>query len=105
MSRPKSFERIMADIDKSIRKERRERKRQEREARRKVRLEKQRVRENIAANGVPKVQPSESRFGLREVMEHSPLVICGRCHRIIREREFIGGFCESCHYSNEGNAG
>jgi len=99
VSRPKSPERIQADIDRAIRTARRERKRKEREVKRAIRLRSQLSRERILKNGVPKVQPSESRFGLREAMDHSSLMICNRCQRAVREREIIGDLCESCHYN------
>lgn len=103
MSRPKSPERLQLERDREIRKERRERKQSEREAKRKVRLEKQMTRESVERNGVPKVQPEESRFGLREAMTYDPHVICGRCHMTIRESELYGIYCERCHYKKEVN--
>jgi len=102
MSRPKSPERIQADIDKAIRKERRERMRKERDAKRAIRARKRATHESVMRNGVPKVQPSESRFGLREAMEHSPLMWCESCDCIVREREMVGNICEQCYHSTEG---
>ncbi|MCJ7642870.1 MAG: hypothetical protein MUP28_00155 [Candidatus Aminicenantes bacterium] len=87
--------------DKKIREDRRERKQAEQEAKREVRLEKQRVHESVERNGAPKIRPEESHFGLREAMEHFPLVDCSRCHVIVRE--LYGTLCERCHYSKEVN--
>ena len=87
--------------DKKIREDRRERKQAEQEAKREVRLEKQRVHESVERNGVPKIRPEESHFGLREAMEHSPLMGCSGCHALVRE--LYGTLCERCHYSKEVN--
>jgi len=103
MSRPKSPERIQADLDKAIRKERQERKRQECEAKRQARLKKRLTHESVVWNGVPKVKPEESRFGLREAIAYSPLVICGKCGGVIRESEELGSLCEPCYFSKEVN--
>ena len=101
MSRPKSPERIQRDLDKAIREERREQKQAEQKAKREVRLEKQRVHESVERNGVPKIRPEESHFGLREAMEHSPLMGCSGCHALVRE--LYGTLCERCHYGKEVN--
>ena len=95
--RHKSEATIQLERDRAIRKERTELKRQERE----VRLEKQRVHESVERNGVPKIRPEESHFGLREAMEHSPLMGCSGCHALVRE--LYGTLCERCHYSKEVN--
>ena len=87
--------------DKMIREDRRERKQSEQEAKRKVRLEKQRVHESVERNGVPKVKPEESRFGLREAIAYSPLVLCGGCGAIVRESAIIGDLCPRCKYGKE----
>ena len=101
MSRPKSPERIQADIDKAIRKERRERKQTEQEAKREVRLEKQRVHEHVVKNGVPKVQSGGQELGIRDAIAYSPLVLCGGCGVIIRESALIGDLCPACQYGKE----
>jgi len=102
MSRPKSAERIQADADKAIRKERRERKRQEREARRKERDRKRATHERVIQNnGIPKVQSGGQHLGIRDAIAYSPLVFCARCGMLSRSNEFIGGLCEGCHYGKE----
>jgi len=102
MSRPKSPERIQADIDKAIRKERRERKRTEREAKRAARLKKQMTHESIMRNnGISKVQSGGAHLGIHDAMNYSPLLFCARCGRLSRSNEFFGGLCESCHYGKE----
>ena len=102
MSRPKSPERIQADADKAIRKERRERKRTEREAKRAARLKKQMTHESIMRNnGIPKVQSGGQELGIRDAIAYSPLVFCARCGMLSRSNEFIGGLCEACHYGKE----
>ena len=87
--------------DKNIREDRRERKQAEREAKREIRLEKQRVHESVVRNGVPKVRPEESRFGLREAIVYSPLVLCGGCGAIVRDSAIIGNLCPKCKYGKE----
>jgi len=89
--------------DKMIREDRRERKQSEQEAKREVRLEKQRVHESVERNGIPKIRPEESRFGFREAVAYSPLVICGKCGGVIRESEELGSLCERCYFSKEVN--
>jgi len=89
MSRPKSPERIQADIDKAIRAERRERKRKEREAKRTIRAKKKATHEHVVKNGVPKVQSGGQELGIREAIAYSPLVLCGGCGVIIRESALI----------------
>jgi len=101
MSRPKSPERIQRDLDKAIRKERRERKRQEREAKREARLKKQAVHEHVAQNGIPKVQSGGMELGIRDAIAYSPLVLCGGCGVIIRESAIIGDLCPTCKYGKE----
>jgi len=101
MSRPKSPERIQRDLDKAIRKERREQKQAEQKAKREVRLEKQRVHESVERNGVPKIRPEESHFGLREAVAYSPLVLCGGCGVIVRDSAIIGNLCPKCKYGKE----
>jgi hypothetical protein len=101
MPRPRSPERIAADIDKGIRKERRDRKRQEREERRKLRIEKQRVREHVAKNGVPKVEINTSSFGFWDAVHHDHLTFCEGCDRVVYESRMMGDTCEQCFYSKE----
>ena len=102
MSRPKSPERIQADADKAIRKERRERKRQEREARRKERDRKRATHERVIQNnGIPKVQSGGEQLGLRDAIVYSPLVLCGGCGAIVRDNAIIGNLCPRCKYGKE----
>jgi len=101
MSRPKSPARIQADIDKAIRKERRERKRKERDAKREVRARKRATHEHVAQNGVPKVQSGGQELGIREAIAYSPLVLCGGCGVIIRKSALIGDLCPTCKYGKE----
>ena len=102
MSRPKSPERIQADIDKAIRKERRERMRQEREAKRAARLKKQMTHESIMRNnGIPKVQSGGAHLGIHDAIGYSPLVLCGGCGDAIRESILIGDLCPKCKYGKE----
>jgi len=101
MSRPKSAARIQADIDKAIRKERRDRKRQEREAKRTIRTRKRETHEHVVQNGIPKVQSGGEKLGLRDAMTYSPLVLCGGCGVIVREDSLIDGFCPGCKYGEE----
>jgi len=89
--------------DKAIREDRRQQKKAEVEAKRKERLRKNLVHESVERNGVPKVQPEESHFGMREAMTYDPHVICGRCHMTIRESELYGIYCERCYYKKEVN--
>ena len=100
--RHKSEATIQLERDRAIRKERTELKRQEREAKRQARLKKRLTHESVVRNGVPKVRPEESRFGLREAMEHSPLTWCEGCASIVRECEMVGDICEQCYHSMEG---
>jgi hypothetical protein len=102
MSRPKSPERIQADIDKAIRKERRERKRQECEAKRTLRARKRATHESIVKNnGISPIHSGGEQLGLREAMTHSPLVLCGGCGVIIRKSALIGDLCPTCKYGKE----
>jgi hypothetical protein len=87
--------------DKKIRAERRALKLQEKETERQERERRKAIRESLERNGVPKIRPEESQFGLREAMGFSPLVDCERCHAIVRE--LCGTLCERCHYSMEVN--
>jgi len=89
--------------DKMIREDRRQQKKAEAEAKRKERLRKKLTRESVERNGVPKVRPEESRFGFREAVAYSPLVICGKCGGVIRESEELGSLCEPCYFSKEVN--
>ena len=102
MSRSKSPERIQADIDKAIRKERRERMRQEREAKRAARLKKQMTHESVVRNnGIPKVQSGGAHLGIHDAIGYSPLVLCGGCGDAIRESILIGDLCPKCKYGKE----
>jgi len=102
MSRPKSPERIQADRDKTIRKERRERKRQECEARRKERERKRAIHESIVKNnGISPIHSGGEQLGLRDAMTYSPLVLCGGCGAIIRKSALIGDLCPTCKYGKE----
>jgi len=103
MSRPKSEATIQMERDRAIRKERRDRLRGECEARRIIRLAKERARESVKRNGVPQIKPDDSRFGFREAVAYSPLVICGKCGGVIRESEELGSLCERCYFSKEVN--
>lgn len=89
--------------DRRIREERRQQKATEQQAKREGRMKRQLVHESVERNGVPKVQPEESRFGMREAMTYDPHAICGRCHMTIRESELYGIYCERCHYKKEVN--
>jgi len=99
--RHKSEATIQLERDRAIRKERTELKRQEREAKRQARLKKRLTHESVVWNGVPKVKPEESRFGLREAIAYSPFVLCGGCGVIVREDVLIDGFCLGCKYREE----
>jgi len=102
MSRPKSAARIQADIDKAIRKKRRECKRQEHETRRKERERKRATHESIVKNnGISPIQSGGEKLGLRDAMTYSPLVLCGGCGVIVREDSLIDGFCPGCKYGEE----
>ena len=102
MSRPKSLERIQADADKAIRKERRERKRTEREARRKERERKRATHESVVRNnGISKVQSGGAHLGIHDAIAYSPLVLCGGCGDAIRESILIGDLCPKCKYGKE----
>ena len=102
MSRPKSPERIQADIDKAIRKERWDRKRTEREAKRAARLKKQMTHESIVRNnGISKVQSGGAHLGIHDAIAYSPLVLCGGCGDAIRESVLIGDLCPKCKYKKE----
>jgi hypothetical protein len=101
MSRPKSLERIQADADKAIRKERRERKRTEREAKRTIRARKRATHEHVAQNGIPKVQSGGAHLGIHDAIGYSPLVLCGGCGDAIRESILIGDLCPKCKYKKE----
>jgi hypothetical protein len=101
MSRHKSPERIQRDIEKAIRKERRERKRQEREERRRLRIEKRRVREHVAKNGIAGAQLNESSFGFWDAIHYDALTICESCCRVVYESRMMNDVCEQCFYSKE----
>jgi hypothetical protein len=102
MSRPKSPERIQADIDKAIRKERQDRKRAEKDARRKLRQERKRVREHVAENGISKIRKAEDHeFGFRAAVAFHALVYCEGCGRLVRDEPDKNGFCERCKYGKE----
>jgi hypothetical protein len=101
MSRHKSPERIQLEQDKAIRKERRDRKRQEREERRRFRIEKQRTREHVAKNGVPKVELDNSSFGFWDAIHYDALTCCESCCRVVYESRMMGDICEQCFYSKE----
>ena len=102
MSRPKSPERIQADIDKAIRKERRERQRQECEAKRTLRARKRVTHESIVKNnGISPIHSGGEQLGLRDAMTYSPLVLCGGCGAIVRDNAIIGNLCPRCKYGKE----
>jgi len=101
MSRPRSPERIQADIDKAIRKERRERMRKERDAKRAIRARKRATHESVAKNGVPKVKPGDSHFGIRDAIAYSPLALCVGCGEAIRADSLIGNLCPQCKFGKE----
>ena len=102
MSRPKSPERIQADIDKAIRRERRDRLCGEREAKRQARLKKHLTHESVVRNnGIPKVQSGGTELGIREAIAYSPLVICAGCAEAVREILDADGLCEKCKYGKE----
>jgi len=103
MSRPKSEATIQRERDRGVRKERREQKRAEHEAKQEARLKKKLVHESVERNGVPKINPDDSHFGLREALMYSPVVLCGKCGGVVRESAVIGSLCERCHYSMEVN--
>lgn len=96
--RHKSPERIQSDIDKSIRKERRDRKRQERETRQKLRIEKQRIREHVAKNGVPGVKAEVEHYSVHAAVSYSP---CNGCQSIVGNAEIVHEFCRDCEYGEE----
>jgi hypothetical protein len=102
MSRHKSPERIQADIDKAIRKERQDRKRAEKDARRKLRQERKRVREHVAENGISKIRKAEDHeFGFRAAVAFHALVYCEGCGRLVRDEPDKDGLCERCKYGKE----
>jgi len=102
MSRPRSPERIQADADKAIRKERRERKRTEREAKRAARLKKRATHESIVRNnGISPIRSGGEKLGFRDAFTYSPLVLCGGCGDAIRESILIGDLCPKCKYKKE----
>ena len=101
MSRPKSPERIQADLDKAIRKERLERKHKEREAKREARLKKKTVHEHVARNGISPIHSGGEQLGFRDAITYSPLVLCGGCGVIIRKSALIGDLCPTCKYGKE----
>jgi len=102
MSRPKSAARIQADIDKAIRKERRERQRQECEAKRTLRARKRVTHESIVKNnGISPIHSGGEQLGLRDAMTYSPLVLCGGCGAIVRDNAIIGNLCPRCKYGKE----
>ena len=103
MSRPKSAERIQADLDKAIRKERRERKRQECEAKRTLRARKRATHEHVVQNGISKLQSGGEQLGLRDAMAYSGSEhgLCERCKGFFRMDDFIDGLCPTCQYAKE----
>ena len=102
MSRPKSPERIQADADKAIRRERLDRKRTEREARRKERERKRATHESVVRNnGISKVQSGGAHLGIHDAIAYAPLVLCGGCGDAIRESILIGDLCPKCKYKKE----
>jgi hypothetical protein len=101
MSRPKSPERLALERDRAIRKERQERKHKEREARRAIRLRKKATHESVAKNGVPKVKPGDSHFGIRDAIAYSPLALCVGCGEAIRADSLIGNLCPQCKFGKE----
>ena len=102
MSRPKSAEWIQADIDKTIRKERRDRLCGEREAKRTLRARRRATHESVMRNnGISKVQSGGTEFGIRDAIGSSPLVICAGCAEAVREILDADGLCEKCKYGKE----
>jgi hypothetical protein len=101
MSRPKSPERIQADIDKAIRKERRERMRKERDAKRAIRARKRATHESVMRNGVPKVHSGGTELGIHDAIAYSSIVICAGCAEVVREILDADGLCEKCKYGKE----
>ena len=103
MSRPKSPERIQADIDKAIRKERRERKRQECEAKRTLRARKRATHEHVVQNGISKLQSGGELLGIRDAIAYSGSEhgLCERCKGFFRMDDFIDGLCPTCQYGKE----
>lgn len=101
MSRQKSPERIQADREREIRKERRELKRQERDNRRKARLQRRATRESVMKNGIPKVKAGNQCLDFREAVAHAPLVLCAGCGTAFREDHSANEFCEKCKYGGE----
>ena len=103
MSRPKSPARIQADIDKAIRKERRERKRQECEAKRTLRARKRATHEHVVQNGISKLQSGGELLGIRDAIAYSGSEhgLCERCKGFFRMDDFIDGLCPMCQYGKE----
>ena len=104
MSRPKSPERIQADLDKAIRKERRERKRQECEAKRTLRARKRATHESIVKNnGISPIHSGGEQLGLRDAIAYSGSEhgLCERCKGFFRMDDFIDGLCPTCQYGKE----
>ena len=102
MSRPKSPERIQADLDKAIRKERKERKIAEAETKREARLKKRLTHESIVKNnGISPIHSGGEQLGFRDAITYSPLVLCGGCGVIIRKSALIGDLCPTCQYGKE----
>jgi len=103
MSRPKSAERIQADLDKAIRKERRERKRQECEAKRTLRARKRATHEHVVQNGISKLQSGGELLGIRDAIAYSGSEhgLCERCKGFFRMDDFIDGLCPKCKYAKE----
>ena len=103
MSRPKSPERIQADIDKAIRKERRERLRKEREAKRTLRARKRATHEHVVQNGISKLQSGGELLGIRDAIAYSGSEhgLCERCKGFFRMDDFIDGLCPKCKYAKE----
>ena len=103
MSRPKSPARIQADRDKTIRKERRERKRQECEAKRTLRARKRATHEHVVQNGISKLQSGGELLGIRDAIAYSGSEhgLCERCKGFFRMDDFIDGLCPKCKYAKE----
>jgi len=104
MSRPKSPERIQADLDKAIRKERRERKRQECEAKRTLRARKRATHESIVKNnGISPIHSGGELLGIRDAIAYSGSEhgLCERCKGFFRMDDFIDGLCPTCQYGKE----
>ena len=98
MSRPKSPERIQLEADRAIRRERRETRRKLRDARRATREAKRIVRAGIGAHGIPKVEASGERFGIREAIALNCWAWCETGKHVVREKELMGDLCAACYF-------